>query len=1335
MGTQPIAAPPIDLDEALDRISKDVSSTLTLDEVLNRAMVDIAGALNAEMAAVHLLEGDELVVRYVHGAPLVPLGFRMDRGRSRLSFRAIDSKEIVYLENVTTDPDHNPRMAEMVGARALIIVPLVLHGECIGTLNIASSRERQSFSDDERNFVRRLSGYISLAIENARLFHSTQEKEARYRALFDNLPLPSGVFEVMIDGQGAIVDAKIVGLNLPGLRDMGVSGLQEVSGKRLTEMLQPNEASFLIDLLSEARSSGPVVNKEIRIKYDGRSYILSVFPIDDKHVGITGVNVTEMKETARQAEEERSRLQTILDTLPVGVGISDAGGKVVKTNAMIDEIWRGKMEHPRDVGEYSRFRAWRTDTGEPVAPEEWGTYQALKHGVTTTDEILDIQRFDGTKGRIVHSSAPIKGNDGQIIGAVGVIQDITDQMAAEERLKESETKYRRLVETALEGMWMIDGNYRTTFANHRMAEMLGYSVDEMLGRIPIDFMFPEDLEKIKEIMAKRVEGRSAKYEQRFRHRDGSEVWFIASAVPILGEDGSFQGSFAMFTDITDRKRTEALNDLLRSVNTEVLATPHLDEMLGAVMARVTEALQADRTTLSLLEGNELVVRYSHGPTPTKIGLRFTEEQGRTTFQVVRTGEPVVVEDAENDPRVNADFCRRTSSIAFITMPLVLKGRSIGVLSISYARPRSFSHREVDFANKLATTLSLAIENARLFGSVSRSEAKYRGLFKNLHEAVVLRRLILDEQGEVVDREIIDANPAALKALKAGSLAEVKGKRDSELYSPAIVAYVLDIARRVRATGVPVTEEGHFDIDDRDYLTTYAPLGKDHILSSSVDVTEAKRAQRESEELSKFLESIVASSPEGIMVLDGKELRVKVVNDFYKINFLEAPYNRMDLVGMRIFDFIPGVEDSQVPELLRIVALTGRPFVANEFEFHGFKRGTTYWNIAYFPIGPEDDRDLLVTAIEVTSQVEARKVLEEDRSRLRTILDTLPVGVFIADSSGRIVETNDLVNKIWGGEAPMSEGPEEYIEYKGWWPSTGKRIKAEEWALARAVQKGETSIGEIIDIERFDGSRGTILESTAPIKDEKGKIAGAVVTIEDITQQRQLEESLARSNAELQQFAYVASHDLREPLRMVSNYLDLLRKRYKNKVLDERAEEYMAFAVDGAVRMQQMINDLLTYSRIETRGDPFAPVRVAEVLDTVIRNLAKVIEENDAVINSERLPAVVADQGQMVQLFQNLVENAIKYRGPRPPVIQISATLQGGDWLFSVQDNGIGIPRDQQGRLFQMFSRLHTRDEYPGTGIGLAIAKKIVERHGGHIWVESEEGKGSTFYFTIPVRAA
>jgi signal transduction histidine kinase len=280
--------------------------------------------------------------------------------------------------------------------------------------------------------------------------------------------------------------------------------------------------------------------------------------------------------------------------------------------------------------------------------------------------------------------------------------------------------------------------------------------------------------------------------------------------------------------------------------------------------------------------------------------------------------------------------------------------------------------------------------------------------------------------------------------------------------------------------------------------------------------------------------------------------------------------------------------------------------------------------------------------------------------------------------------------------------------------TGKRKKAE-----AELRKHREHLEELVE-ERAAELKRTNEELEAEIIERKRAENGLKNTMAD----------LERSNKELEQFAYVASHDLQEPLRMVSSYTQLLARRYQDQ-LDQDAHEFISYAVDGAERMQRLINDLLTYSRVGTRGKPFRKTDCQQVVQETLANLQTAIEETKATVTHDPLPTVIADASQLVQVFQNLVSNAIKFHSQAPPAIHIGAQRQDGEWVFSIRDNGIGIEPQYHERIFVIFQRLHPGDEYPGTGIGLALCKRIVERHGGRILVESDLGEGATFYFTIP----
>ena len=361
--------------------------------------------------------------------------------------------------------------------------------------------------------------------------------------------------------------------------------------------------------------------------------------------------------------------------------------------------------------------------------------------------------------------------------------------------------------------------------------------------------------------------------------------------------------------------------------------------------------------------------------------------------------------------------------------------------------------------------------------------------------------------------------------------------------------------------------------------------------------------------------------------------------------------------------------------------------------------------------------------------------KESGAKYRALLEAAPDAMVVVNQGGEIVLLNVQAEKQFGysrdelvGQKVKNIIPEGFAERL---IADGTRSAAE--ALAQQIGTGIELTGR-----RKDGSEFPIEIMLSPLESTEGILVTAA--IRDITERKKSEEHLVktvgelkRSNDELQQFAYVASHDLQEPLRMVASYTQLLAKRYKGR-LDSDADEFIAFAVDGCNRMQGLIQDLLAYSRAGTNGKALREVSGEDALQGALTNLRTTIEQSGAVVTHDSLPAIRTDETQLTQVFQNLVGNAIKYRSAEVPRVHVSATKNGGnEWIFSVRDNGLGIDPQYFERIFILFQRLHGRNEFEGTGIGLAICKKILERLGGRIWVESQPEKGSTFYFALPER--
>lgn len=366
---------------------------------------------------------------------------------------------------------------------------------------------------------------------------------------------------------------------------------------------------------------------------------------------------------------------------------------------------------------------------------------------------------------------------------------------------------------------------------------------------------------------------------------------------------------------------------------------------------------------------------------------------------------------------------------------------------------------------------------------------------------------------------------------------------------------------------------------------------------------------------------------------------------------------------------------------------------------------------------------------------AQDALRQGEERLRLLVEAVSeYAIIMLDTEGNVVTWNNGAQRIKGYSATDIIGKHFSCFYVAEDVAAGKPQLALGTAAKQGVYRGEA--WRI----RKDGSRFWANVTITAIRDADGQLRGFAKVTRDMTEKRLAEqriqqamEELARSNAELQQFAYVASHDLQEPLRAIAGCVQLLQQRFQGK-LDGRADEYISHAVDGANRMKALINDLLEYSRVGTRTNAVQPTDCGEALKVALGNLQTMMTEKKAIVTSGPLPTIQADEGRIVQLLQNLIGNALKFTADRPPEVHVSASHVDGVWQFSVRDNGIGIQPQYRERIFGVFQRLHTRREYPGTGIGLAICKRIVERHGGRIWVESEPGKGTTFLFSIPDRS-
>jgi PAS domain S-box-containing protein len=396
-----------------------------------------------------------------------------------------------------------------------------------------------------------------------------------------------------------------------------------------------------------------------------------------------------------------------------------------------------------------------------------------------------------------------------------------------------------------------------------------------------------------------------------------------------------------------------------------------------------------------------------------------------------------------------------------------------------------------------------------------------------------------------------------------------------------------------------------------------------------------------------------------------------------------------------------------------------------------KDGSRFW-VNTIITTLRDTQGRVVGYTKITRDLTERRAAEQILREQASLLELAHDAILVRDLADRITFWNHGAQEVYGWTREEVIGKVTHELFKTEFPAPLEQITAE-------LFKNDRWEGEIAHLTR-SGRRAVMASRWALQRDSYGRATAVLEINRDITERKRAEDALrkqtaelARSNAELQQFAYVASHDLQEPLRMVVSYMQIIAEQYKGR-LDADADEFIGYAVEGATRMRQLISALLEYSRAGGETQQAVITDCNRILNDVKSNLEIVIQENAAVITSDPLPTIAVDPTQMSQLFQNLIANAIRFRSKEQPRIHVAAIRNRSEWIFSVADNGIGIAPEHHSRIFVIFQRLHDRMEYPGTGIGLAICKKIVERFGGRIWLESGPGKGSSFFFSIPMFA-
>ncbi len=626
------------------------------------------------------------------------------------------------------------------------------------------------------------------------------------------------------------------------------------------------------------------------------------------------------------------------------------------------------------------------------------------------------------------------------------------------------------------------------------------------------------------------------------------------------------------------------------------------------------------------------------------------------------------------------------------------------------------------------------------------QERYRGLFNYSKDAIVFGSM---------DGVLIDVNNSFSKLTGYSREELLTGKTYQDITPMEYEVLEGKVLETLLKTETPQEFEKEYIRKDGSrvpiQLTVILVKGSDDkpiaLAAIIKDITERKLAEEELKKHKDYLEELVEkrtkllreseekfknlfnNSPNSICLLD-KKGKINEINYMFEKTW---GYSKKELIDKNFMRFQWFYQKDM-------------PFVANTFKTlltgnipkpiemrQRKKDGTHIWAHVLFSFVKIGQKEFIqVIAQDITKIKESEQKLKKSEVKYRELYEDAPNAYFSVSSDGEIMYCNRVATKILGYDM------EELLNMKVtdlYFDSREGKEKAK--VVFDRFLNSQVIQDEELLMRHKNGLPLWISLSVKALKDEKGKILQSRSIVIDITERKKAEEEITdaleevkRSNAELEQFAYVASHDLQEPLRMVSGFANLLEKRYKES-LDEDAHDFIDFIIDGANRMHNLINDLLAFSRIGTQGRVFKPTDMNVVLEATLNNIRISVIETNAIITNDPLPVIVADESQMVQLLQNLISNAIKFHGLVPPKIHISGEVKKDDWIFTVRDNGIGIDSKNFERIFVIFQRINKKGEYSGTGIGLAACKKIIKRHRGKIWVESELKKGSTFYFSIP----
>jgi PAS domain S-box-containing protein len=874
-------------------------------------------------------------------------------------------------------------------------------------------------------------------------------------------------------------------------------------------------------------------------------------------------------------------------------------------------------------------------------------------------------------------------------------RDHAARAAAEDAQRESEDRFRTLANNIPQLAWMADEKGYIFWYNARWFDYTGTTLEQMAGWGWRTVHHPDHVQQVVEKIRRCFETGEV-WEDTFplRGRDGNYRLFLSRAVPIRDADGKLLRWFGTNTDISESKES------------------------GAKYRGLLEA--APDAMVVVDQGGKIVLLNVQAEK--QFGYRRDELVGQEVTNIIPEGfaERLIADGT----RTAADALAQQ-----IGTGIELTGRRRDGTEF----PIEIMLSPLESAEGILVTAAIRDISVRkkAEGQLARMEGRYRGLLEAAPDAMV----VVNQSGEIV---LLNVQAEKQFGYRRDELVGQKVKNIiPEGFAERIIADGTRTAAEALAQQIGMGIElygrrkngSEFPIE---IMLSPLESAEGILVTAAIrDISVRKEAERHLARMEGRYRGLLEAAPDAMVVVNQGGgivlLNVQAEKQF--------GYHRDELLGQRVKNIIPeGFAERLIADGLRSAEDALAQRIGTGIELMGRRKNGSEFPIEIMLSPLESAEGILVTAAvrDISVRKEAEKHLARMEGRYRGLLEAAPDAMVVVNQGGEIVLLNVQAEKQFGYRRDELVGQKvKNIIPKGF----AERLIADGLRSAEDALAQQIGTGIELNGRRKDGSEFPIELMLSPLESAEGILVTAA--IRDITTRKTAEaqllqkvEELNRSNVELGQFAYIASHDLQEPLRMVASYTQLLARRYKGR-LDSDADEFITFAVDGASRMQRLIQDLLAYSRVGTKGKDLLETSSEDALQQSLINLRGAIAESGAVVTHDLLPSVLADEMQLVQLFQNLVGNAIKYQNPGVPRVHIGAVRNGEQkWTFSVQDNGLGIDPQYFERIFGMFQRLHKREEFAGTGIGLAICKKIAERHGGSISVESQPGHGSTFCFAL-----